>query len=183
LSGIYIEDVEGRVAKQVSTDIQNLALPTWSADCQWLFASDGHEDLYRMPSQGGNATLISNKVSWFSLVRKGSVFFDVIDGTRFAIWSEPVDGGEAAPLKGMPELSGDESWTATEHGIYYTSSGVTASTLNYYDFATRTVRHLCAFPQLPTPGGGIAVSPDGHWLLFTHTDDAQSDIMIARHFQ
>lgn len=183
LSAIYIEDIEGQVPKQISSDIQNVALPTWSEDCQWIFASDGHEDLYRIPSGGGHATRISNKGSWFSLVRKRSVFFDVIDGTRFAIWSQPVNGGEAQPLKGMPELSGSESWTATEHGIYYTSSSTNTPMVNYYDFATRTVRQLCKLAQSTTPGGGISVSSDGHWLLFTHTDDAQSDIMIATHFQ
>jgi Tol biopolymer transport system component len=183
LSAIYIEDINGQVPKQVSSDIQNLALPTWSGDCQWLFASDGHEDLYRIPSQGGRAIRISNKGSWFSLVRNASVFFDVSDGTRIAIWSQPVHGGEAESLKGMPELNADQSWTATEHGIYYTSFSSKTSTVSYYDFANRTIHRLCTLPQSPTPGGGISVSPDGHWLLFTQTDDAQSDIMIARHFQ
>jgi Tol biopolymer transport system component len=107
----------------------------------------------------------------------------VIDGTRLAIWSQPVNGGEAEPLKGMPELNGDESWTATEHGIYYTSSSTKTPTVNYYDFATRTVQRLCTLPQSRAQGGGVSVSPDGHWLLFTQTDDAQSDVMIARHFQ
>jgi len=181
-SAIYIEDINGQVPKQVSSDIQNLAIPTWSGDCQWLFASDGHENLYRIPSGGGPATRISNKGSWFSLVRNGRVFFDVIDGTNIAIWSQPVNAGEAEPLKGMPELKADESWTATEHGIYYTSSSTLPSTVNYYDFASRTVQRICILPHFPTPGGGLSVSPDSRWLLFTQTDDDQSDVMIARHF-
>lgn len=182
-SAIYIEDINGQVPEQVRSDIQNLALPTWSEDCQWLFASDGHDNLYRIPSGGGLAIRISNRGSWFSLVRNRRVFFDVIEGTKIAIWSRFVDGGEAEPLQGMPELNADESWTATEHGIYYTSSSFKTSTVNYYDFATRTIQRVCRLPQSPTLGGGLSVSPDGHWLLFTQTDDAQSDIMIARHFQ
>jgi Tol biopolymer transport system component/DNA-binding winged helix-turn-helix (wHTH) protein len=181
LSAIYIEDIEAQVPQQVSSDIQNLALPIWSGDCQLLFASDGHDDLYRIPARGGQATRISNQGSWFSLVRNASLFFDVIHGTKVAVWSQPVNGGAAGPLKGMPELNGDESWTATEHGIYYTSSSTKVSTLNYYDFTARTVQRLCTLPQSPGPGG-MSVSPDGHWLLFTQIDDAQSDIMIARHF-
>jgi len=168
---------------QVSSDIENLALPIWSGDCQWLFASDGHEDLYRISSRGRHATRISDKGSWFSLVKNGSVFFDVIDGAKLAIWSQPVNGSEPRPLTGMPDLNADDSWTATEHGIYYTSLITKTSTVNYYDFATRTIHRICTLPQSPTQGGGLAVSPDGRWLLFTQTDDAQSDIMIARHFQ
>lgn len=181
LSAMYTEDIGRQVPKQVSTDISNLALPTWSGDCQWLFASDGHEDLYRIPASGGQATRISNKGSWFSLVRNGSVFFDVIDARGLAIWSQSVNGGEAAPVKALPKLSADESWTATEHGIYFTSPSSTTSSVNYFDFATANVHRLCSLPQALTPGDGISVSPDGRYLLFTQTDDAQSDIMIARH--
>jgi Tol biopolymer transport system component len=182
-SSIYIEDISAQVPKQVSSDIQNLALPTWSEDCQWIFASDGHDNLYRIPSSGGPAAKISNQGSWFSIVRGRRLFFDVIEANKIAIWSRLVNGGEAEPLKGMPELNPAESWTATEHGIYYTSSSSKTSTINYYDFAARTTQRICMFSQSPTQGSGISVSPDGHWLLLTRTDDAQSDIMLASRFQ
>jgi len=178
-SAIYIENINQQLPKQVKTDIPNLALPTWSEDCQWLFASDGHENLYRIPSQGGPATRISDKGSWFSAVKNGRVFFNVNENTKVAIWSRPFAGGEDEPLKGMPQLNASESWTATERGIYYTSS----TSINFYQFGTRKVERLSTLPESPTPGGGLSVSPDGRWLLYTQTDDAQSDIMLASHFE
>jgi len=178
-SAIYIENINQQLPKQVNTDVQNLALPTWSEDCQWLFASDGHENLYRIPSQGGPATRISDKGSWFSAVKNGRVFFNANENTKVAIWSRPLTGGEGQPLKGMPPLNASENWTATERGIYYTSS----RSINFYEFGTRKVQRLCTLPRPPTPGGGLSISPDGHWLLYTQTDDAQSDIMLASPFQ
>jgi len=178
-SAIYVENISEQLPKPVKSDVRNLALPTWSEDCQWLFASDGHENLYQIPSQGGPATRISDKGSWFSAVRNGRVFFDVNENTKIAIWSRALAGGENEPLKGMPQLSASESWTATKRGIYYTSS----TSLNFYEFGTRTVQRLCTLPESPTPGGGLSVSPDGQWLLYTQTDDAQSDIMLASHFE
>jgi Tol biopolymer transport system component len=178
-SAIYIENINQQLPKQVKTDVPNLALPTWSEDCQWLFASDGHANLYRIPSQGGPATRISDKGSWFSAVKNGRVFFNVNENTNVAIWSRALAGGEDEPLKGMPQLNASENWTATERGIYYTSS----ASINFYRFATRTVEHLSTLPESPTPGGGLSVSPDGQWLLYTQTDDAQSDIMLASHFE
>lgn len=178
-SAIYTENINQQLPRQVKTDVPNLALPAWSEDCQWLFASDGHENLYRIPSQGGPATRISDKGAWFSVVKNGKVFFNVNENTRIAVWFRPLTGGEPEPLQGMPQLNASESWTATERGIYYTS----ARFLNFYDFGRRTVQRLCTLPEFPTPGGGLSVSPDGHWLLYSQTDDAQSDIMLASRFK
>ncbi|WP_084080833.1 TolB family protein [Edaphobacter aggregans] len=74
-SAIFVEDINERLPRQAKTNVQNLALPTWSDDCQWLFASDGHDNLYRFSSQGGPVKRISDKGSWFSIVKNGQVFF------------------------------------------------------------------------------------------------------------
>jgi Tol biopolymer transport system component len=182
-SAIYIEDPSERLPRQVRTDVQNLALPTWSEDCKWLLASDGHDRLYRFSSQGGPATRISDKGSWFSFVKDGRVFFNVKETNGVALWSGPVGGGEQERIKGMPKLDATESWTATAQGIYFTSSTSTPASINFYDFASRSARRLFTLPQPPTPGGGLSVSPDGRWLLYTQTDDAQSDIMLANDFR
>ena len=182
-SGIYIEDVGERLPRQVKTGMRNLAVPTWSEDCQWLLASDGHDNLYRVPAKGGPASRIDTRGSWFSVVRDGRMFFNVKETNGVALWSKPINAGEAEPVKDMPRLDAAESWTVTVRGIYFTSSSSTPSTINFYDFATRTIQPLCNLPQPPTPSGGLSVSPDGRWVLYTQTDDAQSDIMLANHFQ
>jgi hypothetical protein len=47
--------------------------------------------------------------------------------------------------------------------------------------ANQTTRRIMTLKQTPVPGSGpgIAVSPDGHWLLYTQVDDEQSEIMLA----
>ena len=69
----------------------------------------------------------------------------------------------------MTSLDAVENWTATQRGVYYTSSGSKAATINFYGFRTRTVQRLCTLPHSPTSGGGLAVSPDGRWLLYAPT--------------
>jgi Tol biopolymer transport system component len=182
-SGIYVEDINERLPRQVKTDSPNLALPAWSEDCQWLFASDGHDNLYRLSSQGGPTTRISDKGSWFSIVKDGKVFFNTRETNNVALWSKPMGGGEEERLKGMPNLDASASWTATARGIYYTSSSSRPTAINFYDFSSRSAKRLFSLPQPPTPGGGLSVSPDGRWLLYTQTDDAQNDIMLAEGFQ
>jgi hypothetical protein len=98
-----------------------------------------------------------------------------------------VGGGGEERLKGMPNLDVAANWTATARGIYYTSSISNPTTITFYDsvydFVSRSAKHLFPLPQLPTPGGGLSVTPDGRWLLYTRTDDAQSNIMLAEYFR
>ena len=107
----------------------------------------------------------------------------MIENNDVAIWSTPLNGGEEGSLTGIPKFNAAESWTATAHGIYYTSSSSRPPAVNFYDFATSSAKRLLTLPRPPTPGGGASVSPDGRWLLYTNTDDAQSDIMVAEHFR
>ncbi|MBV8475159.1 MAG: PD40 domain-containing protein [Acidobacteria bacterium] len=178
-SALYAEDVERRVPHLIKADVQNLAIPTWSENCGWLFASDGHDHLYRVPAQGGAALRFSDKGSWFSRVKDGRVFFNVKEENGVSLWSRPVSGGESERLREMPKLDAADSWTAAVNGIYYISSSSTATAVNFYDFAAHSSKRLFILSERPTPGGGISVSPDERWLLYTRTDDAQSDIMLA----
>jgi Tol biopolymer transport system component/DNA-binding winged helix-turn-helix (wHTH) protein len=182
VSAIYVEDIGQRLPRQVQTNVQNLALPTWSEDCRWLFASDGHDTLYRIPSQGGDATRVTDRSSWYGFVNQGRLFFNVKEAREVALWSQSVNNGEAKPLERMPKLSYTESWTATPRGVYYTDSTSNPSTIDFYDFASRATRRVITLHQSPPTGGGLSVSPDGRWLLYAQTDDEQSDIMLAEHF-
>ena len=67
--------------------------------------------------------------------------------------------------------------------VYYTSSSSKPTTINFYDSASRSAKRLFSLPQQRTPGGGLSVSPDGRWLLYTQTDDAQNDIMLGEGFR
>jgi hypothetical protein len=94
-----------------------------------------------------------------------------------------VDDGRIAPasnltehlheqehLKGMTSLDAVENWTATR-AVSTTPPLVSkAATINFYGFRTRTVQRLCTLPHSPTSGGGLAVSPDGRWLLYAPTE-------------
>jgi Tol biopolymer transport system component len=182
-SGIYVEGINDRVPHQVQTNVRNLALPAWSEDCHWLFASDGHDALYRLPAAGGDAVRVTDQASWYSFVKGGKLFFNVKQPKGVALWSVAVNGGSGVPVDAMPELPYTESWTATARGIYYTDSNSNPPSVNFYDFARKSTKKVMRLPQRPTPSGGLAVSPDGRWLLYTQTDDDQSDIMLVDHFR
>jgi hypothetical protein len=110
------------------------------------------------------------------------VVFNVLDPHGVSLWIKPLNGGSEAPLESFPELNYSDGWAATSAGIYFTDSSSGIVRVNYFDFASRTTRMLMTLKQSPLPGGGgpgIAVSRDGHWLLYSEIDDEQSDILLA----
>jgi Tol biopolymer transport system component/DNA-binding winged helix-turn-helix (wHTH) protein len=180
ISAVYIEDISERVPRKVVTSRGNLSLPTWSTDCHWLYANDGANGLYRFPSSGGQAERFTNRASSYSIVVADRLIFNVTEPTGVVLWSKPAGGGPEVPLEKMPKLTYADAWTATTAGIYYTDSLSQPVTINFYEFKTKATRTVMTVKEAPPPGTGpgIAVSPDGRWLLYTNKDE-DSEIMLA----
>ena len=178
---IYVEDITERLPRKVMTSRTNLSQPSWSQDCRWIFASDGRPNLYRFPASGGPAQLLSDRPAYNAVALADQVIFSVLEPKGVMLWSKRTADAPAVPVEGMPRLGYAEAWTATTKGIYFTDSSLTQPTVNFYDFASRATRQIATLKTTPVPGGGfgIAVSADGHWLLYSQVDDLQSDIMLG----
>jgi Tol biopolymer transport system component/DNA-binding winged helix-turn-helix (wHTH) protein len=181
IPAIYIEDISERVPRKLLTSPGSLSRPVWSQDCRWLFASDAQEVLYRVPSAGGQAERFTGPGSSYDVVVADRLIFNVLEAKGVVLWSKPTRGGPQAPLEGMPRVGYDDAWAATNAGIYYTDSSSTPISVNFYEFASRTRRTLMTLREAPIPGGGpgVAVSPDGRWLLYSQSGDEQSEIMLV----
>jgi len=181
VDAIYTEDITERLPRKVTTSQTNLTRPVWSPDCRWLYASDGRPRLYRFPSSGGAAQLITSRPAYNAVPLADRLIFSVLDAKGITLWSKRSDGGPEQPIEGMPRLSYSDAWTANSSGIYYTDSSLAQPTVNFHDFATRAARKVATLKTSPIPGGGlgIAVSSDGRWLLYPQVDDLQSDIMLG----
>ena len=180
-SDIYIEDIAERVPRKVITSHPNLSSPVWSGDCRWLFAIDSNGRLYRLPSSGGRAEQFAERPASFSIVVGDQVVFTRLVPGGLALLTKAVNGGPEVPVANMPQLAYTDECVPTAAGIYFTDHSTRPISLNFYDLATRTSRKVMTFEHSPIPGGGpgLAVSPDGRWLLYSQSDDEQSEIMLA----
>ncbi len=179
ISAIYIEDVSERVPRKLVTSREDLFWPQWSEDCRWLFAIDDKDVLYRFPASGGPAERFAEHFSSYAMVAGDQVIFNVTGAAGVTLWKKSVTGGQESALENMPELTYADAWTATPRGVYFTDSSSKPITINLYDFASRRTAKLTSVEQVipPHAGPGIAVSPDGRWLLYSAFDDQQSDII------
>jgi Tol biopolymer transport system component/DNA-binding winged helix-turn-helix (wHTH) protein len=180
-SAVYVVDVLERAPRRVVTPQTNLALPVWSADCRWILASDGRESLYRVPSDGGEAQLFTSRHSYMAAVIGDRVVFNVTEADGVTLWMKPLEGGEETRIPGLPRLAYVDSWAATEQSIYFTDSTRVPPGLRRYDFATASTPFATEIVEPTALGGlGLAVSRDGKSVLFTHTEDTQSDLVLAQ---
>jgi Tol biopolymer transport system component/DNA-binding winged helix-turn-helix (wHTH) protein len=182
VSALYVLDTLERVPRRVPSSQPNLALPVWSPDCRLLLASDGREGLYVLPAEGGEARRFTAQRSYQAAVAGARVVFNVAGPSGVELWSRPLAGGEEAPLPGMPRLAYADGWATDGKAIYFSDSSFVPTALRRYVLAGGQLETIVEMPNEPTPLGGLglAVSADGKSLLYTHTEDTQSDLVLLQ---
>jgi Tol biopolymer transport system component len=183
---IYVADpTEGNPRKLV-TNVSRKLRPHWSSDGKWIYFRSyeaGKTGVYRCPAAGGDAIALSHDIDGFSPRES-------LDGTTmyFASHDENsvlkrvalrAESGTESEVEGLPRIRDSELWTLTSGGIYFVPAAAPKS-LRYFDFATKQVHPV--FEGEKDFRGGLSVSPDGHWILYSQIADANSDIMLVDHF-
>jgi hypothetical protein len=92
----------------------------------------------------------------------------------------PVEGGE--PEKVLESVS-DVPYAVFDDGVYYLSRPDPARgySVRFLDLAARKIETVAELGKLPC--GGITVSPDRRWALYTQMDQSGSDLMLVENFR
>ena len=182
---IYVMDADGGKPKALTDDKQNNFVASWSHDGRWVYFTKGsaHEEIWKVPSHGGTAVQVTRHGgSGATESADGRTLFFVkpLGGNRTSLWRMPAGGGDEAQI--VPLLF-RYNFAPTPTGVYYATPSLPdkASTIEYLEFATGKVTTL---HTLTKPVDlGLALSPDGRYLLFAQNDFSGSDLMLVENFR
>lgn len=124
-----------------------------------------------MSRNGGEGPLFSSDGQW--------LYFTKGNGGK-GLWRMPAGGGsETQVLDALFRYN----YAATASGVYFaTAPGAHGtSTIRFKDLKTGALSDL--FKTEKPIDLGLAVSPDGRWLLYSTLDYMGTDLMFVEHFR
>jgi Tol biopolymer transport system component len=183
---IYIIDLAEQVPRKLDTNVLNISTPSWSRDGKWIyfrsFETAGHK-IYRCPATGGDAVALRvgpDGTSPQASADGNLLYFAARNlNTGLTALSLKGDFSESA-IEGLAPINAENQWTVVRGGVYFVPAKAPRS-LYYFDFATKENRQI--FEIQKEFGGGLSLSSDGRWLLFSQVEEQNSDIMLVEHFQ
>ena len=155
----------------------------WSPDGRWVYFSSNRTgtEIWRVAPEGGTPEQVTHEGgSEPRISRDGKwLFFTKSDGAD-GIWRMPIDGGTAVKLV---DHVFRYNFSVVDGGVYYIvpEDNARSGSLRFFDLATGT-NHQILHIDKPLDLG-LAVSPDGRYLLFAQMDYAGQDLMIVENFK
>ncbi len=185
---IHVINVEGGRPRKVTTEPFIEAVASWSTDGQWIyFASNrtGRLEVWKAPADGGRAVQITKQGGFAAFESPDGKFVYYSKGVDVGgLWRVAVSGGEETAVLDFPGARLWGYWALVNTGIYFVNSEFSPRpTLQFWSFDAGRVSQVLVLegrPALDEPG--IAISPDGKWLLYTQEDNRGSDIVLVENY-
>jgi eukaryotic-like serine/threonine-protein kinase len=183
-SDIYVVSAGGGKPQRMTTHPANDGNPSWSHDGRWIYFDSnrtGEGQLWRMPAAGGEPVQLTRKGGFAPRESHDSKFLYFVKSlTGTSLWRVPVEGGEETQL--LNSLSAYINLALTDAGLYFVPGE--SRSIQFLSFASGKVVPIATFDKpLATDLGGLSVSPDGRWLLYTQADQSGSELMLVENFR
>ncbi len=187
-SDIFVIDVERRLPRRLTTDTANDVVPSWSNDGRWIYFSSnrtGRRQVWKAPAEGGPAVQVTQNGGFAAFESPDGQFVYYAKFTEPGIWRVPVEGGEETLVLDLLQPGFWGYWAVVEEGIYFLNVKTKPRpAIEFYRFATRQVTRVFVPEKDPDYGSpGLAVSPDGSWILYVQADRLESDLMLVENFR
>jgi Tol biopolymer transport system component/class 3 adenylate cyclase len=188
-SRLYIVRPDGtgtpRAIPSISTED---SVPSWSRDGKWIFFASTHSgpyEIWKTPVAGGEPVQLTRQGGFAPLPSPDGKFVYYAKGAGTpGIWRVPPDGGVETRVMDDLQVSFWGQWAVADTGIYFMNAGEKQKAgIHLFRFSTSKVEHIFTPEKPPIPWtDGLAVSPDGHTILYTQVDQRTTNIMLVKNF-
>jgi eukaryotic-like serine/threonine-protein kinase len=181
---IWVVSSSGGKPQRMTTDPANDGNPSWSKDGRWIYfdsARTGEQQIFKIPANGGEAMQLTRDGGFAPRESPDGKFLYYTKGLfNTSLWRVPVEGGQTSKV--LDGLSQYENLAIEDTGVYFVPSrrATGSSSIQFLSFGTGKTLPVAAFEN-PIPGG-IAVSPDGHSILYSNLERSGSELMLVENF-
>ena len=182
-AALYRVEAAGGTPRRLTPDASDNAVASWSPDGAWLyFASNrsGTWQIWKMPPDGGAAAQVTGGGGYAPQASPDGQFVYYAKMQTGGLWRVPVDGGAEEQVLDTLSWGDWGHWALTDGGVYFVRrEGMNQAVLAFFDEATTVVKDVAVLDRAPLPHQpGLALSPDGRWLLYVQLDRTESDLML-----
>jgi Tol biopolymer transport system component/DNA-binding winged helix-turn-helix (wHTH) protein len=199
---VFVVDADGGLPRRLTHAPSFDGIASWSRDGQSIYFASNRTGLYqiwKMPARGGHATQVTRGGGYgaFESLDGATLYFSKWGGNWFTpgdgIWKMPVKGG--AETRILDRIVNCFDWKVTKQGIYFLSfkdfrqgeflavPQPSSAQWSIELFNPKTGKATRIFSRKSNAIEGLAVSPDGQWILFQENPPAEADIMLAENFR
>jgi Tol biopolymer transport system component/DNA-binding winged helix-turn-helix (wHTH) protein len=183
-ANLYVYNTAGGDLRKVTASTRANSLPSWSRDGRFLFYASGEDidtpSIWRVPVEGGTATeIIANGELPIPSPDGTHLFFRRLGSGSVSIMRIRLDGSDLQTIKVLSVADSSVAWWPSGDGLYVLSAPAGTSQIEYLDIATGKRKLIYTLPKRPLDWiGGLTVSSDGKWLLFTQVDEQKADLYL-----
>jgi tricorn protease-like protein len=182
---VWVIGANGGKAQRMTTHPANDGNPSWSRDGRWIYfdsARMGEQQVWKIPADGGEAIQVTRDGGFAPLESPDGKFLYYVKSLMSTdLWRIPVEGGQAVKI--LEGLSNYVNLAIVREGIYFVpASGFSIQFLN---LATSQIKPVAKFEKPLDSGdsGGLAISPDSRWILYTQFDQPGGELMLVENFR
>jgi Tol biopolymer transport system component/DNA-binding winged helix-turn-helix (wHTH) protein len=179
---IWVINADGGKPQRMTTDPANDGNPSWSGDGRWIYfdsARTGEQQVWKIPATGGDAIQVTRDGGLAPRESPDGKFIYFGKALGASVWRIPVGGGQAIQM--IENVSDPENFVIVSKGIYFVPGTALGSSIEFLDFATNHTKRVASFGK--PFSSGLALSPDGRWILYTQVDQEGAELRLVENFR
>ena len=187
---VWMIGASGGKPVRLTTHPANDGDPSWSRDGKWIYFDShrtGEQQVWKIPADGGEAI----QVTWgggFAPLESpdGKFLYYTKAQGNTSLWRTPVEGGQATKV--LEGLSNYLNLAIADEGIYFVPHQGVASgySIQFLNLGTKQIRRIANFEKpldWNVDVSGLALSPDGRWILYTQVDQPSAELRLVENFR
>jgi len=185
----HIVSSMGGAPRQISPTVDYFGSPSWSRDGRFVYywrpQIGGETQIWKIAVNSGQTLQVTKNGGFSSMESPDGTYLYFTKQKSDGIWRMPVEGGEEALVLDRQAASLPGYWAVFDDGIYYVEPyAATQARIMFYSFAKRQSIPIMTIPgQLDEWSGGLTVSPDRRWIVFSQREYSTSEIILAENFR